>query len=294
MLRVRMDFKRAVLPYYVLSKPGIIQANVMTAAAGYLFASQFAIVWPTILGLLFGLALLIAGACAYNNYLDRGIDAHMKRTKTRSLVTGELTARAAITFATVATVLGLVLLVLTQNQITVWLAALAFVDYVVFYGIAKRKSVHGTLVGCISGAIPLVTGYTAVTGQLTATAWLLFALMVAWQMGHFYGIALYRQKDYAAAGVPVMPVVHGARSTKIQTLLYIVAFIAIGALLLALGHVGFIAGVVLCGVGVVWLFKALKSFGAVHSDVWGKQVFLFSLIVMLTMSITLSFGSLLA
>ncbi len=289
-----MDFKRAVLPYYVLSKPGIIYANVITAAAGYLFASRFHIVWLTVFGLLVGLSMLIAGACAFNNYLDRGIDAHMKRTKSRSLVTGALSPRAALTFASVASILGLLLLVLTQNRLTVILTIVAFVDYVVLYGLAKRKTVHGTLVGCVSGAIPLMAGYTAFTGQLTMVAWLLFMLMVAWQMGHFYGIALYRQKDYAAANIPVMPVVYGARSTKIQTLVYIGLFIVISALLLILGYTGIIAGIVLCAVGVVWLTRAVRSYSSASSDVWGKQVFLFSLIVMLSMSAMLSVGPLLA
>jgi len=289
-----MAFKRQLRNYYILSKPGIIYANILTALAGFLFASKFQGAPSTLLGLIGGLTLVIAGACAYNNYLDRGIDSHMSRTKRRSLVTGDLSNKQALVFATAVTLLGALLLLLTQNAVTVLLAAIAFVDYVVVYGWSKRKSVHGTLVGCVSGAIPLVAGYTAVTGSFDVTAGLLFALMVAWQMVHFYGIALYRLEDYMAAGIPVMPAVHGAKTTQYQSVAYIIMFLLISLLLVARGDVGAIAGGALTVLAAVWLYRALRSYSLVTATVWGKQTFIFSLNVMLAMSVLLSVGRLVA
>src|SRR6478609_9040258 len=110
MLKARMDFKKTFQKYYQLSKPGIIRANVLTAVAGYLLASKLYIDLPVLLGLLAEFTLVIAGSCAYNNYLDRNIDKAMARTKKRGLVTGAISGRAAITYATITTLLGLAIL----------------------------------------------------------------------------------------------------------------------------------------------------------------------------------------
>jgi protoheme IX farnesyltransferase len=293
MFIAKMDYKATLRRYYLLSKPGIIRANVLSAVAGYLYASMFHIAVLTAFGLIGGIMLVIAGACAYNNYLDRGIDAHMVRTSKRGLVTGDISVAKALSYATLVTVIGFSMLVITQNRLTLALIALAFIDYVVLYGWSKRKSVHGTLVGCISGALPLVAGYTAVTNQLDLQAWLLFALMTAWQMAHFYAIALHRLKDYKAARIPVMPAVYGVATTKLQTIVYIVAFVLLTGSLAVWGDLGIIGGVVLASLGLWWLYRALHLYGTAPSDKWGLQVFIASLVVITGMSVTLAFGPLL-
>lgn len=279
--------------YYLLSKPGIVYANVLTAAAGYLYASVFRIDFVVVGGLLLGLTLLIAGACAYNNYLDRGLDVAMARTKKRALVTGEVSVKNALTYATITTVTGLVILGITQNVVTLVLAVIAFIDYVILYGLGKRKTVHGTLIGTISGAIPLVAGYTAVTGSIDLQACLLFALMFSWQMAHFYAIALYRLDDYKAAKLPVLPVVHGAAVTKKQTMGYIGLFIASVLALITLGDLGILAGMVLIVLGVWWFVQALDSYHSLSAKAWGKQTFLTSLKVVMAISVCVALGSIL-
>lgn len=279
--------------YYLLSKPGIVYANVLTAAAGYLYAAVFRIDFVVAGGLLVGLALLIAGACAYNNYLDRGIDVTMVRTKKRGLVTGELSTNNALTYATVSAGAGLAILGLTQNAVTVVLAVIALIDYVLLYGLGKRKTVHGTLIGTISGAIPLVAGYTAVTGRIDLQAWLLFALMFSWQMAHFYAIALYRLEDYRAAKLPVLPAVRGAAVTKKQTMVYIGLFIGSVLALITLGDLGIVAGMILTGLGVWWFVQALDSYHSLSAKAWGKQTFLTSLKVVMAISVCVALGSIL-
>ena len=289
-----MGFKTKLSLYYRLSKPGIIYANVIAAVAGYLFASKLSIDLIVASGLVVGLALVIAGACSYNNYLDRTIDKAMARTQKRGLVTGDISGPAALIYATLVTLLGFALLLTTQNGLTVLLVFIALIAYVILYGIAKRTTVHGTLIGCISGSLPLVAGYTAFTSRLDTVAFLLFVLMTAWQMAHFYGIALYRQKDYAKAHIPVMPVVYGADTTKYQAVTYIVLFIIVSGCLIAGGHIGVIGGIALIALGVAWLYKSLIGYSRLTPEVWGKRVFLFSLTVMLGMSFILSFQSVVA
>lgn len=276
--------------YYWLSKPGIVYANVLTAVAGYFYASMWHIDFVVLVGLVIGVALLIAGACAYNNYLDRDIDMVMTRTKERGLVAGTISGRHALIFATLAASSGTALLAFTQNRITLLLTIIAFVDYVVLYGVGKRTTVHGTLVGSISGSIPVMAGYTAVTNTVDLQAWLLFALMVMWQMAHFYAIALYRLDDYRMAKIPVMPVVYGPSTTKLQTVIYIALFIAMTLGLAVFGDLGVLAGTVLTAAGLWWLAQSLASYWSLQPVAWGKQVFFTSLTVVMVLSAALAVG----
>jgi protoheme IX farnesyltransferase len=164
---------------------------------------------------------------------------------------------------------------------------------VVLYGFAKRKSVHGTLVGTLPGSASLVAGYTAVTGKLDVGALLLFLIMVAWQMAHFYSIALYRQKDYKNAGIPVLPVVKGAKRTKLEILLYTFLFVIFVTLLSVNRYSGLVFLLVMAPLGLYWLWRGLQGFNVKKDDKWGRQMFGFSLIVLLTLSVMLSFGSVL-
>jgi len=278
--------------YYHLSKPGIIYGNLLTAVAGYLFASAWHIKWGTFVGLLAGLALVIAGACAWNNYLDRKLDKAMERTAKRELVTGTISGHAARLYASIMFIIGMIILVRTQNALTTILALIAFVDYVILYGWSKRKSVHGTLVGTISGSIPLIAGYTAVVNKLDVTALLLFVLMAAWQMAHFYGIALRRLKDYKAAKVPVLPAVRGVPETINQTLSYMALFVASSLALLATDALNLVTGILLLITGIVWFVPAWRHRASKKSETWGKLVFINSLLVMLVMCVCLAFGGL--
>jgi len=140
----------------------------------------------------------------------------------------------------------------------------------------------GTIVGSISGATPLVAGYVAVTDRIDAGAVLLFLIMVIWQMPHFYAIAIFRLKDYAAAGLPVLPVKKGARAAKISIIAYIGAYIVAATALTAFGYTGYTYALVMAGVGLAWLHKALGGLAAKDDAVWARKLFGFSLIVLLT------------
>jgi protoheme IX farnesyltransferase len=278
--------------YYRLTKPGIIYGNLLTAAAGFLFASKWHIDFWLFVSLLAGTGLIIASACVFNNYIDRGIDAKMERTQKRALVSGKIPVKNALVFASLLAIVGFTILLYT-NTVTVLIGFIAFFSYVVLYGIAKRKSVHGTLVGTIPGAASLVAGYTSATGKFDAGALLLFLIMVAWQMPHFYAIALYRTKDYKNAGIPVLPVVKGAKRTKLEILLYTFLFVVFVTLLSLNGYSGLVFLLVMAPLGLYWLWRGLQGFETNDNDKWGRKMFGFSLIVLLTLSVMLSVGSVL-
>lgn len=277
--------------YYQLTKPGIVYGNLLTAAAGYLLGSQLHIEIRSLIGLLAGTWLVIASACVFNNYLDRGIDRKMKRTRRRPSATGEIGVWQALVYASVLGLLGVAVLLLDTNGLTLAVGLVGFVDYVLLYGWSKRHSVHGTLVGSISGSAPIVAGYTAATNRLDTGALLLFLILTAWQMPHFYSIALYRYKDYKAAGLPVLPVVRSAKQAQYQTLAYIVAFIAAVAMLTAYGYTGYTYLIIMGGIGLVWLYRGVHGLRVYDTKAWGKRMFLFSLIVILTLSVMTALGS---
>ena len=274
--------------YYQLTKPGIIYGNSITAFAGFAFASRSHFDVLLCIETLLGLAAIIAASGVFNNYIDQGIDRTMTRTKKRALVTGAVSGRAALTFGSVLLTIGCLVLGFYTNLLTLSAALFGMFAYLVLYGLGKRKTVHGTIVGSISGAVPPVVGYVAVTNRLDTAAFLLFAVLIAWQMPHFYAIAMFRAKDYAAAGIPVLPVVSGARATKLQIMLYIVAFISTSSLLTLFHYTGFVyLGAVLL-IGLVWFLTGLSTYKITDDIAWSRKMFKLSLLVLLGWSLCLS------
>ena len=267
--------------YYRLTKPGIIYGNTLTGIAGFFVASQGKVDLWLLLAYVVGLALVIASACVLNNIIDRGIDKKMKRTQLRALATGSISVRSAAMYSMALGVAGFGTLLVFVNLLVVGLGAAAYVLYIAAYGIAKRKTVHGTLIGSIPGAIPPVAGYAAVTSSIDFTALLLFLILVLWQMPHFYAIALFRKKEYEAANIPVLPLVKGHRATKNQILLYISLFIIA---VQALPNMGIVYSVAMLILGGLWLAKALHGFKAANDEKWARGLFGFSLYVLLGFS----------
>lgn len=270
--------------YYSLTKPGVLYGNAITAAAGFLLASGNKGVFDfwLFVALCLGSTLIIASACVLNNYLDQDIDSKMARTKKRALVQGEVKGKNAVVFSILLGAIGLLILMLFTNLFVVLIGIGGFIVYVVFYGmLSKRLSIHGTLVGSVSGAAPILAGYVAVTGTIDLGAVLVFLILFVWQMPEFYSIAVYRQKEYAAAGVPVMSVVKGIRSTKIQILIYTVLFVILTALLSVYGYTGLVYRVVMIALGIYWIWLGAKGLQTKDSDAWARKMFRFSLIILL-------------
>jgi len=280
--------RQKIRTYYLLTKPGIIYGNVFTTIAGFLLASRGHVNLGLFLATLFGVSLVIASACVLNNYIDRNIDKKMERTKKRALVTHAVSPANAIIFAIILGVLGFTDLILFTNFLTFFIGLVGFVDYLVLYGLSKRWSVHGTVIGSISGATPIAAGYTAVTNRFDMGALILFSIMVFWQMPHFYAIAMYRIKDYAAAGLPVLPVKKGISSTKLQIFFYLIAFILATALLTPTGLTGNIFLIVVGILGITWVGFDIQGFMTTNNSRWARKMFFFSLIAVMVLCIGIS------
>lgn len=277
-----------VTKYIKLTKPGIIMGNAITAAAGFMLASRGHFNPWLFLAAILGLSLIVAAGCVFNNYMDRDTDKKMSRTQTRALATGSISVQNALIFAIILGVLGVSVLALFTNLLTLFIALTGFVIYVFFYGLLKYRTMYGTEIGSIAGAVPPVVGYCAVSHQLDGGALLLFLIIALWQMPHFFAIALFRSKEYAAASIPVLPLVKGIQMTKIRMVFYTLAFIASTLLLTFYGYTGYLYLTITILLGLTWLLLCLKGFKAPSNERWAHKMFRFSLIVVTILCIMIS------
>lgn len=251
--------------------------NLVTFAAGFLLASKGQ--WDLLLFILtfLGLALIMASACVFNNYIDRDLDQKMERTKNRAIAAKTISAKNALLFGAILGVLGFLALYLFTNPLTVLIAAIGFFVYVVLYSMWKSHTVYGTAIGSIAGAVPPIVGYCAVSNAFDLGAVIFFSMMVLWQMPHFFAIAIMHYEDYAAAKIPVLPIEKGMLRTKIHMTAYIAAFIAVSALLTVYGYTGYAYLVIATLLGIVWLFMSIQGFYTANDKLWGQQMFRWSL-----------------
>ncbi len=212
-----------------LTKPRVTWLVSLSAAAGLWMAPDRLPAWRASIVFL-AITALVGSANALNCYLERDVDARMRRTRSRPLPAGVLSPRLAHAFGVVLGALALALLWIAANPLTAALGLLALAGYVGVYTPMKRRSPWALLVGAVPGALPPTMGWTAASGSLDAGALLLFALLFLWQIPHFASIALLQQEDYARANLRVWPVAYGARATWRLALVG-----ALGMLPLALG-----------------------------------------------------------
>jgi heme o synthase len=280
--------REKIRAYYQLTKPGIIYGNLFTAAGGYLYGSILRVDILRLIEALIGMAFIMGSACVINNYLDRDLDKMMKRTKKRALATGLISPKSALIYASILGTSGLLILAVFTNLLTALLGVIGLVSYAFIYTFAKRKSVHGTLVGTLPGALPPVAGYTAVTGKLDTSALLLFLILVFWQMAHFYAIAIMSLKDYKAAKIPVMPAVHGVWITKIQMVMYTSAFMLSIVLLAKFSYAGVFYLAVMVPLSLWWVSIATLGLWTDDHNPWARKVFFISIFMLPVFGIMLS------
>lgn len=273
--------------YCLLTKPGIILGNLVTTAGGFALASRGSFDVFLFFYTLIGIALIIASACVFNNYIDRVADEKMVRTRSRALVKGEIATRSAILFAIVLGSAGSLVLAFLSSPTALIAALLGFFVYVVLYSISKYHSIHGTLIGSVAGALPPIVGYCAVSNSFDRGALILFLIIALWQMPHFFAIAIYRLKDYAAASIPVLPLKKGMKATKIQMALYIIAFTLISSLLFVFDYVGYAYLIATVLLGTLWLLICATGFTCKNDTVWARKMFVFSLVVIMGLCIVI-------
>jgi heme o synthase len=262
-------------------KTGIIKSNLVPMFAGLTLALYTYDIEPgdklmDILFVLIGTILVIGAAGTFNNIYDRDIDAIMERTKVRPTVTGDINIRTALWLGILMGVLGLVALAFT-TPLAAMLGFLGLFFYVVPYTmLTKRRTIYNTEVGSISGAMPPVIGWAAMTGSIAHPAVAaLFIIQVIWQMPHFYAIAIRRHDEYKAARIPMLPVVKGVKRTYIQTNIYLVLLSLTSFLFLPLS-LGLTLVALLLNVG--WLVLSIYGYKKnKDSEKWAKLLFIYSL-----------------
>lgn len=273
-------------------KPGILRSNLIAAFGGFWLASKWNIDYISLIWMLLGTTLVMASSCAFNNYYDRELDMKMTRTADRALPTGRLTPAVVLWYSIVLGILGLGVLFLFVNVLA---GVLGIVGMLVYGGIytmwLKRTSTWSTSVGAISGAMPPVIGYVAVTEQIDIGAILLFALLFLWQPPHFWALGIRRVEEYRAAGFPLLPVVKGIKRTKIQMVPYVTLLVAVSILFYAYGYVGWIFLSIATLLSVIWLIMTLSGFKAKLDEAWAKQNFFMSINYLMVVFIVMIFDT---
>src|SRR5450631_3752142 len=224
-----------------LTKPRVLSLIVFTAVIGmFLAVPGLPPLKPMLFGTL-GIALVAAAAAAINCLVEQRIDAKMARTRARPLPRGEISTQQTLTFASVIGGVGLGLLYAQVNALTMWLTLATFVGYAVIYTVLlKPATPQNIVIGGASGAMPPVLGWAAIADDVAPEALLLFLIIFVWTPPHFWSLALYRAQEYAKAGLPMLPVTHGGKYTRLQIVLYTLALFAVTLLPFAVRMSGWI------------------------------------------------------
>ncbi len=264
--------------FFALTKPRVVSLIVFTAIIGMFLAVPGMVpLQPLLFGTL-GIALVAGAAAAINCLVEQKIDAIMARTRARPLPTGQVSSVETLFFAGTVGGVGLLMLYLLVNPLTMWLTLGTFVGYAVIYTvILKPLTPQNIVIGGASGAMPPVLGWTAVTGEIAPDALLLFLIIFAWTPPHFWSLALYRTKEYAKAGVPMLPVTHGEKYTRLHVLLYTIILLLVTILPFVTRMSGLIYLASALILGGVFLAYAIRIHLA-YSDELAKKTFRYSII----------------
>jgi protoheme IX farnesyltransferase len=254
-----------------LTKPRVISLLLVTAVAP-MFITDRGLPPLSLIGwvLLAGF-LMAGGANAINMWFDRDIDVHMARTRLRPVASGRLAPGVALLFGVTLAAVAFALFWRFANPLAAWLALAGLLFYVFIYTMwLKRSSPQNIVIGGAAGAFPPLVGWAAMTGSLGLTALYLFAIVFYWTPPHFWALALIKEQDYARAGVPMMPVVRGARETKIQMLCYTLMLLPLTLLPTLAGTQGIFYAVVaaLLGGRLLWYCLRLLKEAQVTPTAW--------------------------
>ena len=261
-----------------LTKPRVVSLIVFTAAVGMFLASPGL---PALTVLVFGttgIALSAGAAAAFNCLVEQQLDAVMARTRARPLPTGKVTSIQALIFSGLLAATGLGLLYALVNPLTMWLTLATFVGYAIIYTvILKPLTSQNIVIGGASGAMPPVLGWAAVTGDVSTDALLLFLIIFTWTPPHFWALALYRKSDYAKAGIPMLPVTHGDRYTRLHVLLYTLILLAVSILPYATRMSGVLYLACALALGGVFTAYAVRL-NLAYSDRLARRTFRYSIV----------------
>lgn len=264
--------------YLALCKPRVVQLIVFTVIVGALMASPGNPPWMTVFFASLGIGMAAAAGAAMNHWADRKIDAIMARTQKRPLPQSELSPQSVIVFALTLASLSMFILVSQTNLLTALLTFASMIGYAVVYTMyLKHATPYNIVWGGAAGATPPLLGWSAITGTVGVEALILFLIIFIWTPPHFWALAIKRRKEYAKAGVPMLPVTHGVAFTKVQILLYTLLLVAISILPFIINMSGILYLVGATGLGIGFIWHAAKLFFT-EGDSHAGQTFRYSIL----------------
>jgi protoheme IX farnesyltransferase len=272
----RIGFGRKAAAYFALTKPRVMELLLVTTVPVMILAAHgMPSVW-LMFATVFGGAMSAGSAAAFNMYIDRDIDAVMKRTKNRPIVTGEVTAREAHVFAWVLGVVSTVWLAVTTNLLAAALSVAAIFFYVVIYTLVlKRRTAQNIIWGGIAGCFPVVIGWAAVTGSLDWPPLILFVVIFLWTPPHYWPLSMKYRDDYKSVGVPMLAVVRGRAQVGLQVILYAWATVACSLLLIPVAGMGWIYSIGAAAAGAWFVYETHRLYHLAirHEEVSPMRVF---------------------
>lgn len=264
--------------YWLLTKPRVTQLALFCAVIGMFLSTSELPSLALVVKATIGIWLLAGAAFAVNSMIERHIDARMARTRMRPLARGEITLPQAIVFSGVIGGAGMWVLYALVNPLTMWLTFATFVGYAVVYTVLlKPYTPQNIVIGGMSGAMPPVLGWAAVTNTAPAEAWLLALIIFVWTPPHFWALALYRLEDYRKSGLPMLPITHGPELTRLHILLYTIVLVATTLLPYAIRMAGWIYLGAALALGALFLVYAWRLYRA-YSDALARATFNYSIV----------------
>lgn len=270
---------KLIRDYLTLTKWRVVLLMLLTTWAGMYLAAQDSIPLSLWLFTTLGVALMSGSAATLNHIIDYRVDATMDRTKHRPLVLGSITLQSAWSFAIVQGVLGFILLYLSVNTLTAILTLLAAIGYSAVYSIyLKRATSQNIVIGGLSGAMPPLLGWTAVSGQLDPQGWLLVLIIFTWTPAHFWALCLHRLEDYKKSEYPMLPVTHGIPFTKLNIVLYSLLTVACSLMPFVIGMSGQLYLISVIILNVFLMLYALKLQFSTTDKMIALKTFKYSLV----------------
>ena len=266
------------LDYYELTKPRVVMLIVFTAVVGmFLAVPAIPDLRQLTLGTI-GIAMAASSAAVFNHVLDARIDILMMRTRGRPLPQGKLTEKSALVFASILCISSMIILWFLVNPLTAILTFFSLIGYAVIYTVwLKRATSQNIVIGGAAGAAPPILGWTTITNEISTEPLLLFLIIFVWTPPHFWALAIARLEEYRKVEIPMLPVTHGVPYTRLNILLYSILLLIVTIMPYVIGMSGLIYLIVATGLGLYFLYYAIRMYREHRNEELPMQMFWYSI-----------------
>ena len=266
------------LDYYELTKPRVVMLIVFTAVVGmFLAVPAIPDLRQLTLGTI-GIAMAASSAAVFNHVLDARIDILMMRTRGQPLPQGKLTEKSALVFASILCISSMIILWFLVNPLTAILTFFSLIGYAVIYTVwLKRATSQNIVIGGAAGAAPPILGWTTITNEISTEPLLLFLIIFVWTPPHFWALAIARLEEYRKVEIPMLPVTHGVPYTRLNILLYSILLLIVTVMPYVIGMSGLIYLIVATGLGLYFLYYAIRMYREHRNEELPMQMFWYSI-----------------